>query len=81
MSQKQKNWVERKLEKIHRKAGDKLISLTKKYVHKIPEDEPDFDASLFEPDSKDSDNSLFKPDSKASGGKIVASLYSKGGRV
>jgi len=69
MSQQQKNWVERKLEKIHRKAGDKLVELTKKYVHQIPEDEPDFDASLFEPDSK------------SSGGKIVASLYSKGGKV
>tara|TARA_R100001369_G_C3288049_1_gene163362 strand:+ start:849 stop:1058 length:210 start_codon:yes stop_codon:yes gene_type:complete len=69
MSQKQKNWVERKLQKIHDKAGDKLISLTKKYVDKIPEDE---DESI--------DLDLFKPDSKAKGGKIVSSYY-KGGKT
>ena len=45
------------------------ISLTKKYVDKIPEDE---DESI--------DLDLFKPDSKAKGGKIVSSYY-KGGKT
>ena len=77
MSQKQKNWVERKLQKIQDKAGDKVISLTKKYVHKIPEDEKELDYDIFKPDKEEDNSDLF---SKAKGGKIVASYY-KGGKI
>jgi|TARA_R110000782_G_scaffold212743_1_gene300772 hypothetical protein len=73
MSQKQKGWKD----KILDKAANKLSRLTRKYMHQIdPEDDP----LLFEEnearDKKYSDD-LF---SKAKGGKIVASYY-KGGKI
>ena len=73
MSQKQKGWKD----KILDKAANKLSRLTRKYMHQIdPEDDP----LLFEEnearDKKESDE-LF---GNASGGKIVASYY-KGGKI
>jgi hypothetical protein len=68
MSQKQKGWVGKIKDKIHTKAGDKLIELHNKYVLKN------------KPDEEPLDLDMFKPDSKAKGGKIVSSYY-KGGKI
>tara|TARA_R110001592_G_scaffold328793_1_gene610417 strand:- start:661 stop:882 length:222 start_codon:yes stop_codon:yes gene_type:complete len=73
MSQKQKGWKD----KILDKAANKLSRLTRKYMHQIdPEDDP----LLFEEnearDKKESDE-LF---GNASGGRIVSSFY-KGGKI
>jgi len=73
MSQKQKGWTD----KILDKAANKLSRLSRKYMHQIdPEDDP----LLFEEneakDKKEFDK-LFK---NASGGRIVSSYY-KGGKI
>ncbi len=74
MSQKQKGWKD----KILDKAATKLRKLEKKYIDKIPEDEKEYSNDLFKQNNnKEDNNDLFK---NASGGRIVSSFY-KGGKI